>query len=427
MGKSYSVVNIIRRVVQLVSFILIPGLFASSFAAVGTLVKAIPAGSGSGVARALILLAATVPATILLGRFFCGFFCSFGAMQDLMWSISGKTFGHRIKVSENADRVLKYFKYVFLIFIIVFVWLLGVVTIDSGWDPWAVFGMYFTVTKFTSITDFSGLISIGGALLLVIIIGSLFFERFFCRYICPMGAIYAIVSKVRPFKIKKNREGCGACRICTNNCTMGIPLYQTDKVSSGECIDCFKFADACPRANVKADPKPAAAAAISVIAISGLYFAGNTASTVLADQGSGVSSSQSSSSSETKKGKYTDGTHTGSGTGYRGTTEVSVKVSNGYIKSIDIVSYSDDQEYFDEAKNTVISEIINKQSTDVSAVSGATYSSNGIMEAVADALGVSSSSSSSSSSSGQDNESAAPGAQHQHGHDYEDDDEYDDD
>ena len=63
-------------------------------------------------------------------------------------------------------------------------------------------------------------------------------------------------------------------------------------------------------------------------------------------------------------------------------------VENGVISSIEVVSYQDDSQYFNRAKSTVISEILDAQSVDVSTVSGATFSSNGIIEAVANALGV---------------------------------------
>jgi hypothetical protein len=80
----------------------------------------------------------------------------------------------------------------------------------------------------------------------------------------------------------------------------------------------------------------------------------------------------------------------GSGNGFRGATNVSVTVENGAITDITINSYADDGAYFTRAQDTVISEIISTQSLDVQAVSGATFSSNSIMDAVADALGASS-------------------------------------
>jgi uncharacterized protein with FMN-binding domain len=86
-------------------------------------------------------------------------------------------------------------------------------------------------------------------------------------------------------------------------------------------------------------------------------------------------------------GTYTDGVYTGTGTGFRGDTEVTVTVSSGKITDIEIVSYQDDREYFEHA-SSIIDDILSLQSVDVDTVSGATFSSNGILEAVADALNV---------------------------------------
>jgi len=63
-------------------------------------------------------------------------------------------------------------------------------------------------------------------------------------------------------------------------------------------------------------------------------------------------------------------------------------IENGYITSIKVTDYNDDEQFFSRAETTIINEILAGQTPDVDAVSGATYSSNGIMEAVADALGI---------------------------------------
>ncbi len=123
-------------------------------------------------------------------------------------------------------------------------------------------------------TNLSVLISVGAALLLLIVVGSLFVERMFCRYLCPLGAVFALVSKFRLFKIRKPREKCGACRACTKRCPMGIPLYRTNVITSAECIDCMSCVEICPRDNVSANPKPAIAAAVAVVSLSGMYYAG---------------------------------------------------------------------------------------------------------------------------------------------------------
>lgn len=82
---------------------------------------------------------------------------------------------------------------------------------------------------------------------------------------------------------------------------------------------------------------------------------------------------------------YKDGEYIGKSKGYNGDIKVKVKIKNGKISSIDILENSDDKEYFDSAKS-IIDEIIKAQNTHVEAVSGATYSSNGILDAVQEAL-----------------------------------------
>ncbi len=89
---------------------------------------------------------------------------------------------------------------------------------------------------------------------------------------------------------------------------------------------------------------------------------------------------------EETESRYIDGTYHGSGSGFRGTTEVTVEVKNGKISSITVDSYRDDKKFFIRAFDTIVERIIGSQSAEVDAVSGATFSSEGIKKAVADAL-----------------------------------------
>ena len=107
-----------------------------------------------------------------------------------------------------------------------------------------------------------------------------------------------------------------------------------------------------------------------------------------AESGSTASADAAESASLSALTDLKDGTYTGSGTGLRGETDVTVTVSGGKITDITIDSYQDDQQFFERAESTVVQEIIDNQSVNVDAVSGATYSSNSIKEAVANALSV---------------------------------------
>ena len=335
-SKKIKPIVIWRRIVQIVSFLLLPGSFTSIFYAMKEIYISIISGKFSyeNMSQQLLLFVGSIMLTILLGRFFCGFLCSFGAMGDLLWILSQKIIKPKFKIKENADKWLKRIKYVILVAIILGIWTWDIGNISSMVSPWSVFGIYSKISSWTSLEY---LLSIGGVLLLLIILGSLFLERFFCRYLCPLGAVFAIVSRLRIFHIIKKREQCGSCRMCTNKCSMGIPLYQYDTVTSGDCINCFACTVNCPRQNAKANATPVVVSAVSTAAMFGLFYAGNIVTEAQNSKDESVVMTQ-----QTETGIYIDGTYTGIGQGFRGETKTTVIVENGNITDITIVSHDDD-------------------------------------------------------------------------------------
>ena len=376
-------INWIKVVIQILSFALIPGLFEGEFAAVGNIVSCIYKGniSWESVKYSVWMLLATVPATVLVGRFFCGFFCSFGAVQDLLWLGS-----HRLRALfpgkrnlKKADRIFRFAKYAVLFYFIIFIWS-GVTAVKTA-GPWQVFGQYVSFGHWPGLKP---LLSVGGVLLLFIFIGSLFVQRFFCRYFCPMGAIYSLISQTSFLKIDKPREECGKCHLCTSKCTMGMDLTKKDRIAGGECISCQKCVSWCPKGNARFRSRYGVLIGVGVtcitIMVSQLLIAGNLAKEKTAD-------SVKKTAENDAGGNFQNGIYTGTGEGYRGKVTVTVKVADGKITELVLDDYADDKSYMERAKNRIFQEMISRQNTDVDAVSGATYSSNGLIEAVNKALG----------------------------------------
>ena len=376
-------INWIKVVIQILSFALIPGLFEGEFAAVGNIVSCIYKGniSWESVKYSVWMLLATVPATVLVGRFFCGFFCSFGAVQDLLWLGS-----HRLRALfpgkrnlKKADRIFRFAKYAVLFYFIIFIWS-GVTAVKTA-GPWQVFGQYVSFGHWPGLKL---LLSVGGVLLLLIFIGSLFVQRFFCRYFCPMGAIYSLISQASFLKIDKPRDGCGKCHLCTSKCRMGMDLTKKDRIAGGECISCQKCVSWCPKGNARFRSRYGVLIGVGVtcitIMVSQLFIAGNLAREKMAD-------SVKKTAENNAEGNFQNGIYTGTGEGYRGKVTVTVKVADGKITELVLDDYADDKSYMERAKNRIFQEMISRQNTDVDAVSGATYSSNGLIEAVNKALG----------------------------------------
>ena len=376
-------INWIKVVIQILSFALIPGLFEGEFAAVGNIVSCIYKGniSWESVKYSVWMLVATVPATVLVGRFFCGFFCSFGAVQDLLWLGS-----HRLRALfpgkrnlKKADRIFRFAKYAVLFYFIIFIWS-GVTAVKTA-GPWQVFGQYVSFGHWPGLKP---LLSVGGVLLLLIFIGSLFVQRFFCRYFCPMGAIYSLISQASFLKIDKPRDGCGKCHLCTSKCPMGMDLTKKDRIAGGECISCQKCVSWCPKGNARFRSRYGVLIGVGVtcitIMVSQLFIEGNLAREKTAD-------SVKKTAGNNAEGNFQNGIYTGTGEGYRGKVTVTVKVADGKITELVLDDYADDKSYMERAKNRIFQEMISRQNTDVDTVSGATYSSNGLIEAVNKALG----------------------------------------
>jgi uncharacterized protein with FMN-binding domain/ferredoxin len=294
------------------------------------------------------------------------------------------------------DSILKYFKYVVLIFIIVFIWTKGSTAFESA-SPWDAFA------QITNLPDAISNYFLGVVLLVLISIGAMFIERFFCRYLCPLGAVLSIASAHKFFKIDKPRKLCGKCRSCTNACSMGIELYKNDKADNGECINCFKCVEVCPRKNVSASIgnqklNPAFASTLAISGFIGLFainFFGllgtgtsNGSSSVSTSNKNSQTQSNSKSSTNiaTLQGNYKDGTYTGTGNGFRPGLQVSVTIKNNKITSVEVLSNNETPRYSSQPISVVPQEIVQAQSTSVHAISGATRTSDGIIMAVQNAL-----------------------------------------
>ena len=247
----FSLFSAVRIGLQILFFIWLPALYILAFSGLEQLVFSISAGkfSFSALWPVLIPLLAILAVSVFAGRFFCGWMCAFGALTDWVYRIFSRWTRGKIRVARAPDRLLKYLKYAVLAVLFALGIFAGSVSL-SAWSPWDAFGMLFTVGYAPAISFVLKSLLPGLILLILTLLASAFIERFFCRYLCPMGAFFALTAGGRFVYIDKPTEKCGKCRICTKSCAMQIPLYQMDKVKSTECISCMKCVEVCPRNNV---------------------------------------------------------------------------------------------------------------------------------------------------------------------------------
>lgn len=238
-----SYIQVIRHLVQLSMIILAPGMFSTALNGLKSLISGIANGSYDGLNTSMMVGLLLILTTFIFGRFFCGWLCLFGAYSELIYFIFGR-FTKPLKPKlKPMESYLKYVKYFVLAFIVILC-IVGYQSILTGADVWDSFAMLVSRNFRNLSRVYVSLIALG-----VITIFSAFFERFYCRFICPLGAIFSLVDRLKLFTIYKPNDKCGKCPICTNNCPMGIDLNKTAEVCSGECVKCMKCTDVCPRKN----------------------------------------------------------------------------------------------------------------------------------------------------------------------------------
>lgn len=195
----------------------------------------------------------------LLGRFVCGWLCPFGLVQDLIYKIP--LFKNSIlKKRKNlpGHKYLKYLKYVILI---VFVILLPSLCVDSTGtgSPWfceyicpsgtLLGGIPLTILNPELRRAIGGRYAWKIILLIIFLISDLIVYRPFCKYICPLGAIYGVFNPISLYRFEVDKESCVSCGICKNACKMDIKVWENP--NSTECIRCGDCRNACPKGAIK--------------------------------------------------------------------------------------------------------------------------------------------------------------------------------
>ena len=241
--------GIMRVLVQLAFFLLAPGAFTAAFGGAKYIFTQFGKGEPLTMNPFVSSLIGLCAFTIVFGRFFCGFACPFGAIGDWIHALYVFSCRKRKKKpqvrSAREVRLLGCVKYLVLAGLLLLNYL-GLYGVMRGKSPWDVFSM---LTAWN--LHLEGYV-VGVVLLLLIAVGMFFEERFFCRVLCPMGAIFSLLPVLPIFSLRRKRKNCTPkCSLCTRICPSAIELPEDGRLDvSGDCFQCQKCTANCPKMNI---------------------------------------------------------------------------------------------------------------------------------------------------------------------------------
>ena len=197
----------------------------------GALVKRIEVSS-------VILLVIVVVAALVMRRSFCGQVCPLGFLQEFTGRIGRRLFRRRPTVPRWLDRPARLLKYLVLATFIALTWSTADLAIRP-YDPWVA---WQHLTSGELLTE----IGIGLGVLALALVGSVVYDRFFCKYLCPMGATLGLMSKVSVLSVSREEDACIECGLCDRACPMNITVSKSTTVRDTECISCSECVNVCP-------------------------------------------------------------------------------------------------------------------------------------------------------------------------------------
>ncbi len=157
--------------------------------------------------------------TVLWGRLYCGRICAFGALTQLMdLAVPRKL---RVEVPAKLEQRANAIKYGLLVAVLVYFVATRDVAVYRYVEPFWMFGLFGTTPMWIGLA--------------VLLLATVFVRNLYCRFLCPVGALLGVISKLTVFKIKRWSE-CNTCKICEKTCAWGA--IRGPKIIEAECVRC---------------------------------------------------------------------------------------------------------------------------------------------------------------------------------------------
>jgi polyferredoxin len=194
-------------------------------------------------AAGMFLLIAFVGISWIFRKGFCGWLCPVGTISESLWRFGRRICGHNFRLPRALDIGMRSLKYILLGLFLYAVGAMPVAAIRAFLE-----GPYGMVDDVKMLNFFRFLGLSGGIVMSILVIASVFVQNFWCRYLCPYGALMGAVSAASPLSIRRDTNLCIDCGKCFRACPAALPVDRLVSIRSAECTGCLECAAACPAA-----------------------------------------------------------------------------------------------------------------------------------------------------------------------------------
>jgi polyferredoxin len=193
---------------------------------------------------AMFLFMAFVLMSLLLKKAFCSWLCPIGTLSEFLWKLGRKLLGHNLRLARWFDVPLRGLKYLLLGF---FLFVVGAMTAEALQS--FIHTQYGLIADVKMLNFFRGMGETAAIVVALLIFGSVLVQNFWCRYLCPYGALMGLVSLLSPVKIRRDPGACIDCAKCARACPAALPVDRLVQVQSVECTACMECVAVCPAEN----------------------------------------------------------------------------------------------------------------------------------------------------------------------------------
>jgi polyferredoxin len=189
---------------------------------------------------AMFLFVAFLLMSLVLKKAFCSWLCPVGTFSEYVWKLGQKIFGRSLSLPKWVDIPLRGLKYLLLGF---FVFIIGAMSAEALQDFMR--APYGIIADVKMLNFFRNLGTTAAVVILLLVFFSLLVKNFWCRYLCPYGALMGLASLLSPVKIRRDADACIECGKCATACPANLPVDRLVQVRSVECTGCMACVAVC--------------------------------------------------------------------------------------------------------------------------------------------------------------------------------------